>query len=154
MHIVPSITGDRIDSCTFGTFWGTNYVPGKDRNQLQQYLGVPMRCGMDPAILSGVTMHASSSESVWRGKPTWKSSQFPLLSGSRHGGGVVGAIRTCTWWGLFDYAPCVRFSHHTSGWDLNVPRGCELVTAPHTLNMETSILGRLRETGGATCSYR
>lgn len=66
MHIVPSITGDRIDSCTFGTLWGTNYVPGKDRNQLRQYLGVPMRCGMDPAILSGVTMHASSSERLAR----------------------------------------------------------------------------------------
>lgn len=95
MHIVSSITGDRIDSCTFGAFGafgGTNYVPGKARNQLWQYLGVPMRCGMDPAILSGVTMHASSSESVWRGKPTWKSSQFPLLSGSRYGGGVVGTI--------------------------------------------------------------
>lgn len=78
VHIVSSIIGDSIDSCTFGTFEGTNCVPGKDRNQLQQYLGVPMRCGMDPAILSGVTVHASSSENVWRGKPTWKSSQFPF----------------------------------------------------------------------------
>lgn len=46
-----------------------------------------MRREIGPAISSGVTVHAGPSESVWRGQPTWKSSQFPLLSRARICGG-------------------------------------------------------------------